>query len=254
MFRKPHYHYIELKFPNFVNILKTNTVLSNSKRYITSSFTSLLSSSIESAKTLLNIISSSSHENSEVQVLLTPKPMNLSSFLLSENFLLFQSFISSSPACLIPVLNFLFQKNFSLTDEIHKFGINCRQLGRIRSRILLTDDKAQFKPAFILVEIIARTCKNHLQEQWRLSMEEKRVASSEPYLNVAVDYLNVLLRDEVSFLDPTPPPLTCPPVASMLLRVEPASLPDNFHLPGSDSLSSPLPSSRVLIFLRADAT
>lgn len=104
-----------------------------------------------------------------------------------------------------------YQKNFSLTDEAHRFGINCRHFGRIRSKILetgstqqpillliLVDDKAQFKPAFLLVEIIARTCKNHLQEQWRMSMEEKRVASSEPYLNVAVDYLNDLLRDEVN--------------------------------------------------------
>lgn len=78
---------------------------------------------------------------------------------------------------------------FSLTDELHKQGINCRHLGRIRRELLLgkwgggvpTRNTDQIKATFVLVEIIARACKNHLQELWREKMEQTRVGS--PRLN-----------------------------------------------------------------------
>eukprot|EP01127_Copromyxa_protea_P002621 TRINITY_DN1255_c0_g3_i1.p1 TRINITY_DN1255_c0_g3~~TRINITY_DN1255_c0_g3_i1.p1 ORF type:complete len:1791 (-),score=341.55 TRINITY_DN1255_c0_g3_i1:71-5443(-) len=93
--------------------------------------------------------------------------------------------------------------SFSLTNEIHRFGINCRHLGRLRRRLLNdpknSNKKQMFKPTFVLVEIAARAAKNHLQAKWRKKMAETKVPSSEPYRDVAVRYFNKVLRDEKGY-------------------------------------------------------
>jgi hypothetical protein len=60
-------------------------------------------------------------------------------------------------------------------------GINCRHLGRIRRELINLnpdwgkENSDKIKSTFVLVEIVARACKNHLQELWREKMEVTRV-------------------------------------------------------------------------------
>lgn len=61
-----------------------------------------------------------------------------------------------------------------MTDEIHRFGINCRQLGRIRSKILEVDDRGQFKPAFVLVEMYEKRKKDRKKQGEKNKEEKKR--------------------------------------------------------------------------------
>lgn len=100
------------------------------------------------------------------------------------------------------------QSSFSLTDELHRFGINCRHLGtppwpcaltpKGRVRQALPPSANNFKQSFVLTEIVARACKNELRRLWRETLEEKKVPSSEPYLAVVVAYFNRLLHNEHS--------------------------------------------------------
>lgn len=97
----------------------------------------------------------------------------------------------------------LCKKSFSLTNEVHRLGINCRHLGRLRAELLqkhcTSGAEIAFRPSFVLVEIAARVCKHHIQELWREKMFEIKYPSSEPYKEVAVNYLNVLLRNENNY-------------------------------------------------------
>ena len=63
---------------------------------------------------------------------------------------------------------------FSLTNEVHRHGINIRHLGRVRKELQKEND-TPFKKQFILIEIAARTAKNHLRSIWREKMIEKKV-------------------------------------------------------------------------------
>lgn len=83
--------------------------------------------------------------------------------------------------------------SYSLTDELHRVGINCRHLGRVRRA--LPPSANNFKQTFVLTEIVARACKNRLRALWRHKLEQMRVPSSEPYLDVAVDFFNALLHN-----------------------------------------------------------
>lgn len=83
--------------------------------------------------------------------------------------------------------------SYSLTDELHRVGINCRHLGRVRRA--LPPSANNFKQTFVLNEIVARACKNRLRALWRHKLEQMRVPSSEPYLDVAVDFFNALLHN-----------------------------------------------------------
>eukprot|EP01127_Copromyxa_protea_P008596 TRINITY_DN1971_c0_g5_i1.p1 TRINITY_DN1971_c0_g5~~TRINITY_DN1971_c0_g5_i1.p1 ORF type:complete len:2199 (-),score=380.29 TRINITY_DN1971_c0_g5_i1:100-6696(-) len=79
----------------------------------------------------------------------------------------------------------------SLTEEIHWMGINCRQLGRIRSVL----QPSNYKSSFLLVEICARSAKNQLQEYFRMVNTIQRTPC-DPYIDCAKQYINRLLDDD----------------------------------------------------------
>jgi len=107
-------------------------------------------------------------------------------------------------------------KSYSLTNELHRSGINCRYLGHVRRA--LPPSSNNFKQQFLLNEIAARACKNMLQSscesfmafslwtllpdtfcRWRSKLAQLKTPSSEPYLEVAVEFFNRILQNTDRF-------------------------------------------------------
>ena len=77
----------------------------------------------------------------------------------------------------------------ALLTEIHRRGINCRLIGRLRS--LLTRNGEARK--FLLQEMIVRTAKSHLGTLWRAKMTETGIPSEEPTLSITIFFFNLLV-------------------------------------------------------------
>ena len=75
-----------------------------------------------------------------------------------------------------------------LTEELHRRGINCRYLGRVRSHCL-----TEAARNVLLVEIVARVVKNILRERLRVLSRTLRVPGEMPYRKAIVGLLNMVL-------------------------------------------------------------
>jgi hypothetical protein len=79
----------------------------------------------------------------------------------------------------------------NLVKEIHKEGINVRNLGLVR-RLYTEDEATQIQ---ILVEMIARVIKNKLKRQWRAITKVNQYITEEQCKQVSVVVLNKLYSD-----------------------------------------------------------
>jgi hypothetical protein len=75
-----------------------------------------------------------------------------------------------------------------LTEQLHRRGINCRYLGRVRSHC-----KAEAARDIILVEVVARVVKNLLRERLRVLSTKLAVPGEMPYRLCIVSLLNTVL-------------------------------------------------------------
>lgn len=78
--------------------------------------------------------------------------------------------------------------------EVKSRGINCRHLGFLR-KYVHTEKVA----CVILTECVARTLKNELREKLRVRMEKLRIATVEPYIDTAYEYLSTKLFVKTQF-------------------------------------------------------
>jgi hypothetical protein len=76
----------------------------------------------------------------------------------------------------------------TLTEQLHRHGINCRYLGRVRSHC-----KTEAARQVILVEIVARVVKNLLRERLRVLSTKLTVPGEMPYRLCIVSLLNTVL-------------------------------------------------------------
>lgn len=77
-----------------------------------------------------------------------------------------------------------------LSHSLHRAGLNCRFLGRVRH-----DCSEAAARAILLSEMLARTIKRQLWHQFRATQEAQALPSEEPYVGLCVDTLNQLLED-----------------------------------------------------------
>ncbi len=75
-----------------------------------------------------------------------------------------------------------------LTEELHRRGINCRYLGRVRARCV-----TEAAREVLLVEIVARVVKNLLNERLRVLSKTLKVPGEMPYRKAIVGLLNMVL-------------------------------------------------------------
>jgi len=99
------------------------------------------------------------------------------------------------------------EKDYNLTYALHRAGINCRHLGKVRRWLMVrakldSDDcmdpvkfkrRLTFHSKFLLTEIVARVMKNALRHLLREKMYELKIPQSEGYLQEVVDYFNLIL-------------------------------------------------------------
>jgi|JI10StandDraft_1071094.scaffolds.fasta_scaffold256361_2 hypothetical protein len=78
-----------------------------------------------------------------------------------------------------------------LSHYLHRAGLNCRFLGRVRH-----DCSEAAARAVLLAEMLARTIKRQLWHQFRTTQEEQALPSEEPYVVLCVDTLNQLLEED----------------------------------------------------------
>lgn len=77
---------------------------------------------------------------------------------------------------------------------MHQAGINIRFMGRVRSHLLRPDLRR-----ILLLDMVARLLKTHLNAALRKKMEEVRLSLEEPYKTVVADFFNRLTQEsEVS--------------------------------------------------------
>eukprot|EP01130_Rhizamoeba_saxonica_P005569 TRINITY_DN2221_c0_g1_i2.p1 TRINITY_DN2221_c0_g1~~TRINITY_DN2221_c0_g1_i2.p1 ORF type:complete len:1736 (-),score=335.94 TRINITY_DN2221_c0_g1_i2:57-5264(-) len=107
----------------------------------------------------------------------------------------------------------LMEEDYKLTDEIHRYGINCRHLGRIRKELAnLKCYKEKFQSAFVLIEITARAAKGELRHLCRETMRSRKIPCSEPYIEVTVQFFNKLFSNSNDYW--------CCPITGIKSRIE----------------------------------
>ena len=74
-------------------------------------------------------------------------------------------------------------------SELHRRGINCRLLGRLRSMVRNCQARS-----FLLQEMICRTAKSHMGLLLRAKMVETGLPAEEPSLNISIFFLNLLVE------------------------------------------------------------
>eukprot|EP01113_Clastostelium_recurvatum_P028334 TRINITY_DN3429_c0_g1_i2.p1 TRINITY_DN3429_c0_g1~~TRINITY_DN3429_c0_g1_i2.p1 ORF type:complete len:2680 (+),score=686.41 TRINITY_DN3429_c0_g1_i2:120-8159(+) len=75
-----------------------------------------------------------------------------------------------------------------LTELLHRWGINARYLGLVRSRVTATPLRNA-----LLLEMVARVIKNLLRQELRRKMRELRTLEEESFIKVVLSFLNVVL-------------------------------------------------------------
>ncbi len=84
-------------------------------------------------------------------------------------------------------------KNFRLTEELHRIGMNMRYLGLLVARL------GKFKYAkFIVAHMCARLIKMQIRERLRARMAALKLAVDEPYRVCVTDYLNLVFGDSAA--------------------------------------------------------
>lgn len=88
---------------------------------------------------------------------------------------------------------------FQLNQHLHASGINVRHLGHVASEVRkLNVPYAALTGRLVLVELCSRVLKVHLRNKLRATMELYRVPLEQPYLEVAVEFLNTVFGTSVA--------------------------------------------------------
>ena len=87
--------------------------------------------------------------------------------------------------------------SFRITEKLHRNGINCRQLGLIRSAVRPNHPLGKL----LLSEMLARTLIYLFRHTLRVKMESLKVAKEEPYINKTFHFLDAILASTI----PIPP-------------------------------------------------
>lgn len=83
-----------------------------------------------------------------------------------------------------------------LVRELHRWGINLRYMGLVRSKLSLHNSAGRH---LLLLEMVLRCLKNMFRRKLRKQMEATRISMDSPYAEVVLDLLNLFLgKDEHS--------------------------------------------------------
>eukprot|EP01127_Copromyxa_protea_P021734 TRINITY_DN7561_c0_g1_i2.p1 TRINITY_DN7561_c0_g1~~TRINITY_DN7561_c0_g1_i2.p1 ORF type:complete len:1118 (+),score=152.02 TRINITY_DN7561_c0_g1_i2:2247-5600(+) len=93
------------------------------------------------------------------------------------------------------------QNILSLLSACHAHGINYRYLGLVRADILRTDDSdtihvtavTKTLSSYILTELVARACKEHISQQFITILESTAKPSNKPFITTIISYCNMML-------------------------------------------------------------
>lgn len=85
-----------------------------------------------------------------------------------------------------------YQDSEALITEMHRLGINVRHLGQVRAYC-----KSPHAKKMILLEMVVRVIKDHINQKMRETVQIERGLSQEPFIEVVVDTFNLILGSHV---------------------------------------------------------